>query len=539
MFRLRSAGPPSRVRSRAVYLCAVAAVVTLVAVSVSFAAVPILGASATSPSAPALHPTADSWVNAGRPTANYGSSTTLRIDGSPVWKAYLRFDLSGITAPISRAVLDIHPESAGSAGLSIHSVANTNWMEATITAANAPAVTGAAVTSGRLVAGQTAHIDVTSLVRSGAPVSLAITDNDSTAVTLSSRESGFPPGLVVTLASATGTPGPTATPVATAAPIATQLPTSGPTATAPPTAAPTATQLPTSGPTAPPTSPPTAATTLPVATPSSLPPTSANPIRATFYYPWFPEAWDQSGINPFTHYHPSAGFYNGASSSVVAAQIKAMQYGKISVGIASWWGQGSQTDAKMPTLLSTAAGTGFRWAIYYEPEGSSDPSVAQIASDLRYINSHYASDRSLYKINGKPVVFVYAQPADACGMASRWSQANASGADYVILKVFPGFAGCAGKPDAWHQYSPAVADDHQAGYSYTISPGFWLTTSTVRLPRDLARWQQSVRNMVASREPWQLVTTFNEWGEGTAVESATEWSSASGYGAYLDVLHNN
>jgi hypothetical protein len=327
--------------------------------------------------------------------------------------------------------------------------------------------------------------------------------------------------------------------VATAAPIATQLPTSGPTATAPPTAAPTATQLPTSGPTAPPTSPPTAAATLPVATPSSLPPTSANPIRATFYYPWFPEAWDQSGINPFTHYHPSAGFYNGASSSVVAAQIKAMQYGKISVGIASWWGQGSQTDAKMPTLLSTAAGTGFRWAIYYEPEGSSDPSVAQIASDLRYINSHYASDRSLYKINGKPVVFVYAQPADACGMASRWSQANASGADYVILKVFPGFAGCAGKPDAWHQYSPAVADDHQAGYSYTISPGFWLTTSTVRLPRDLARWQQSVRNMVASREPWQLVTTFNEWGEGTAVESATEWSSASGYGAYLDVLHNN
>ena len=26
--------------------------------------------------------------------------------------------------------------------------------------------------------------------------------------------------------------------------------------------------------------------------------------------------------------------------------------------------------------------------------------------------------------------------------------------------------------------------------------------------------------MVASNAPWQLVTTFNEWGEGTAVESA-------------------
>jgi hypothetical protein len=43
--------------------------------------------------------------------------------------------------------------------------------------------------------------------------------------------------------------------------------------------------------------------------------------------------------------------------------------------------------------------------------------------------------------------------------------------------------------------------------------------------------------MVASREPWQLVTTFNEWGEGTAVEPAREWRSHSGFGKYLDALH--
>jgi hypothetical protein len=43
--------------------------------------------------------------------------------------------------------------------------------------------------------------------------------------------------------------------------------------------------------------------------------------------------------------------------------------------------------------------------------------------------------------------------------------------------------------------------------------------------------------MIASGAPFQLVTTFNEWGEGTAVESAREWSSASGYGTYLDILH--
>jgi hypothetical protein len=45
--------------------------------------------------------------------------------------------------------------------------------------------------------------------------------------------------------------------------------------------------------------------------------------------------------------------------------------------------------------------------------------------------------------------------------------------------------------------------------------------------------------MIASGAPWQLIATFNEWGEGTAVESAQEWATSSGYGAYLDALHNN
>jgi hypothetical protein len=192
----------------------------------------------------------------------------------------------------------------------------------------------------------------------------------------------------------------------------------------------------------------------------------------------------------------------------------------------------------MPALLSTAAGTGFKWSIYYEPEGSTDPSPSQIALDLAYINSHYGSDPAFYKIDGRPVIFVYAQAADGCDMASRWAQANASHADYIVLKLFVGYASCASQPDQWHQYAPAVAEDHQAGHSFTISPGFWLATAGVRLARDLSRWQQDVAAMVGSGEPWQLVTTFNEWGEGTSVESATEWASASGYGAYLDVLHN-
>ena len=55
--------------------------------------------------------------------------------------------------------------------------------------------------------------------------------------------------------------------------------------------------------------------------------------------------------------------------------------------------------------------------------------------------------------------------------------------------------------------------------------------------RDLQRWSQDIRDMVTSGQSWQLITTFNEWGEGTSVESAIQWATASAQGAYLDALH--
>ena len=45
----------------------------------------------------------------------------------------------------------------------------------------------------------------------------------------------------------------------------------------------------------------------------------------------------------------------------------------VSVGLASWFGQGSTTDSHWPALFRAAQGTGFSWAPYYEPEGVSDP----------------------------------------------------------------------------------------------------------------------------------------------------------------------
>jgi hypothetical protein len=71
-----------------------------------------------------------------------------------------------------------------------------------------------------------------------------------------------------------------------------------------------------------------------------------------------------------------------------------------------------------------------------------------------------------------------------------------------------------------------------------VSPGFDEPSEpAVRLARDLTRWREDVAAMIASGARWQLVLTFNEWPEGTSVESAREWATPSGFGAYLDVLH--
>ena len=135
------------------------------------------------------------------------------------------------------------------------------------------------------------------------------------------------------------------------------------------------------------------------------------PIRAAFYYPWFPETWGSTS-NPFTNYHPSLGLYDSSDASVIANHIRAMQYGGIQAGIASWWGQGTKTDGRISNLLRGADGTDFRWSLYYEQEAQGDPTVAQIQNDLQYIQNHYGNDPNFLRVNGRFVVFVYADAND-------------------------------------------------------------------------------------------------------------------------------
>lgn len=258
--------------------------------------------------------------------------------------------------------------------------------------------------------------------------------------------------------------------------------------------------------------------------------TGTAPVRLAFCYGWYPSNWQPEG----SRYHPTAGAYSSTDPANVQRQVADLQYAGVQGCLSSWFGSGTPTDQAFPVLLRASDGTNLRSAIYYEPEGYGNPSSAQIETDLETI-SRYASDANYLHHDGRAVVFAYGDAGDNCSMVDRWRAAPASAYFYIGLKVFPGYASCARQPDAWHQYEGAVRANDVPGQSYNISPGFWrLNEPSPRLARDPAAFAAAVRGMVASGEPWQLVTTFNEWIEGSSVEPSTEFGRT-----YLDILHAN
>jgi hypothetical protein len=294
-------------------------------------------------------------------------------------------------------------------------------------------------------------------------------------------------------------------------------------------------------------------------------------IRAAFYYPWFPDAWTQQGLNPFTNYVPTRGYYS-TDVATVSAQIADMQYAGVTLGIASWFGLTSNTEKHWPAIMQAARGTGFAWAPYYEKESTSDPTPQQIADDLHYLRTTYGGPRSaLASLPGLGMpVFVYnsddATNAKGCDTVNRWNQARQllqqeySESIYIDLKVFPQYTTCPGSAaiNGWHQYGPASARQNfstaPGDGSFAISPGYWKAGTPYGtapfLARDLTRWQSDITAMNSSPAKWQLITTYNEWGEGTAIESSSgclnappsgtlcNWSSGATTSSFVAALHD-
>jgi acid phosphatase type 7 len=148
-------------------------------------------------------PVADSYVEETAPTTNRGTATTLRIDGSPLVRAYLKFDVQGLptgTAP-TRAVLRVFANSSSTTGHEVRGLTDppdNSWTETGITFANAPALGGAVGSSGAFTSLRYIDVEVTPLVAGNGLLTLVMTGPGATAVSYASRETtANPPQLVV------------------------------------------------------------------------------------------------------------------------------------------------------------------------------------------------------------------------------------------------------------------------------------------------------------------------------------------------------
>lgn len=157
-----------------------------------------------------IAPVADAYVNAQKPKANYGTVTKLRADGSPLIRSYVRFDVAGLSAPVTRATLRAYSVSSLKQGYDVHGVTDNTWDERTLTYANAPSPSsGTVASSAQVSAGTWVTIDVTPLVDGNGSVSLALTTTSTTAASLDSREvSSYAPQLAIETYSAPPPPAP-------------------------------------------------------------------------------------------------------------------------------------------------------------------------------------------------------------------------------------------------------------------------------------------------------------------------------------------
>ena len=146
-------------------------------------------------------------------TWDHGGCTWADIDTKPAGITYLKFDLTGRTAPITRATLTLHCLNPSSVGGTIHLVGASTWVEGTGCGAGgtglkwidvdtnhdgkidgldqSPYVPApqAIATIGAVVLGQAVTVDVTAALRAGPGVyTLAIRSTTSDGATYATRE---------------------------------------------------------------------------------------------------------------------------------------------------------------------------------------------------------------------------------------------------------------------------------------------------------------------------------------------------------------
>jgi hypothetical protein len=166
--------------------------------------------AATASGALTFAPDADARVDESQPSTTFGTRKVLRVDGGsdPDMQSYLRFDVSGLGGAVTSATLRVYATASTVDGPAVYPAPST-WSETGITWANRPpAAGGSAADVGPIAPDTWVDWDVTKLVAGAGTYTFVLAGSSTDGVSLSSREGGASPELIVSTDGTTPSSGP-------------------------------------------------------------------------------------------------------------------------------------------------------------------------------------------------------------------------------------------------------------------------------------------------------------------------------------------
>ncbi|MBK8033551.1 MAG: DNRLRE domain-containing protein [Chloroflexi bacterium] len=142
-------------------------------------------------------PSDDVYVKSTSPNNNYNGMTALRLrlTSSETYTSYLRFNVTGVSSPITRAVVRLYVIDDSPQGGSIYSVADTYlntstpWVESGLTWNNAPTIGGAPLaTVGQAALGTWVEFDVTAAITGDGAYSFGLNTSSTNSVLYNTKE---------------------------------------------------------------------------------------------------------------------------------------------------------------------------------------------------------------------------------------------------------------------------------------------------------------------------------------------------------------
>jgi hypothetical protein len=277
---------------------------------------------------------------------------------------------------------------------------------------------------------------------------------------------------------------------------------------------------------------------------------SGDPLVLALYYPWFDEnAWTFDRLSDLP-----AEPYSSRDRGVMGRHIEQAKAAGIDAFLVAWYGPGgesNQTEPNLAALLEEAAVRNFRIGILFETDSPFMGGVGAITAGLQHALSRHASQAAYLRADGRPVIFFWRptlygldtwrairSQVDA-GNSSLWV---AEGVNTGYLAVFDGhylysntwnpptdlsytnqkFARLVASASQQFQTNKLWVATVMPGYNdVRIRPG----SGFVKDREGGAYYARSWQAAIVSKPNWVVVTSFNEWPEGTYIEPSQTYDN--------------